>query len=291
MERVRKAVIPAAGMGTRFLPATKAIPKEMLPIVDKPTIQYVVEEAVQSGFEDIIFVTGQGKNEIEDHFDYDYRLEHRLKEQGKEDLVRIVRNISEMITVSSIRQKKPLGLGHAVQVAEAFTGDEPFGVFLGDDIVVHKIPCMKQLLRVHESYHASVVAVQEVPWESVSRYGLVAVEPVDSKDHRLFRIRDLVEKPPREKAPSNLAIIGRYILTPGVFQALKKTTPGAGGEIQLTDGLRGLMEEEAVYACRFEGTRYDAGNKLEYLIATVEFALQREDLQGEFRDYLRSLKL
>ncbi|MDA2923321.1 UTP--glucose-1-phosphate uridylyltransferase GalU [Acidobacteria bacterium AH-259-L09] len=291
MERVRKAVIPAAGMGTRFLPATKAIPKEMLPIVDKPTIQYVVEEAVQSGFEDIIFVTGQGKNEIEDHFDYDYRLEHRLKEQGKEDLLRIVRNISEMIAVSSIRQKKPLGLGHAVQITETFIGDEPFGVFLGDDIVVHKVPCMKQLLTVYDRYQASVVAVEEVPWESVSRFGLVAVEPVESKDHRLLRIRDMVEKPPREEAPSNLAIIGRYILMPGVFQALKKTTPGAGGEIQLTDGLRGLMELEPVYAYRFEGTRYDVGNKLEYLIATVEFALRREDLQGEFRDYLRSLKL
>ncbi|MDA2927589.1 UTP--glucose-1-phosphate uridylyltransferase GalU [Acidobacteria bacterium AH-259-O06] len=291
MERVRKAVIPAAGMGTRFLPATKAIPKEMLPIVDKPTIQYVVEEAVQSGFEDIIFVTGQGKNEIEDHFDYDYRLEHRLKEQGKEDLLRIVRNISEMIAVSSIRQKKPLGLGHAVQITEAFTGDEPFGVFLGDDIVVHKVPCMKQLLTVYDRYQASVVAVEEVPWESVSRFGLVAVEPVESKDPRLLRIRDMVEKPPREEAPSNLAIIGRYILMPGVFQALKKTTPGAGGEIQLTDGLRGLMELEPVYAYRFEGTRYDVGNKLEYLIATVEFALRREDLQEEFRDYLRSLKL
>ena len=291
VKRLRKAVIPVAGLGTRFLPATKSIPKEMLPIVDKPTIQYVVEEAVQSGFEDIVFVTSQGKHAIEDHFDYNYRLEQRLSEQGNEELLKAVGDISEMITISSVLQKKQLGLGHAIQTTEVFIGDEPFGVLLGDDILTHEVPCMKQLREVYETHQASVIAVQEVSWESVSRFGVVAVEPVEGKDNRVFKIKDMVEKPSREEAPSNLASIGRYILTPAVFQALNETKPGAGGEIQLTDGLRGLIKNEAVYACRFDGIRYDAGNKLGYLMATVEFALQREDVGEEFREYLKNLKL
>ena len=291
MKNLRKALIPAAGMGTRFLPATKAIPKEMLPLVDKPTVQYVVEEAVQSGFKDVIFVTGRNKTEIEDHFDYDYRLEKELEARGKKDLLRAVRDISEMIAVTTIRQKKPMGLGHAVLCGETVIGDEPFGVFLGDDIIVHQEPCMSQLMRVFDRHQATVLAVQEVSWESASLYGLVAVQPVEEGDGRLFKVTGLVEKPPREKAPSNLAIIGRYVLTPRIFTALRETEPGAGGEIQLTDGLRSVLQDEPIYAYRFEGKRYDAGNKLEFLIATVELALQREDLGEDFRDYLKSLKL
>jgi UTP--glucose-1-phosphate uridylyltransferase len=256
-------------MGMRFLPATKAIPKEMLPIVDKPTIQYVVEEAVQSGLREVTFVTSSSKTEIENHFDYDYKLEHRLREQGKQDLLDVVQEISRMITVSSVRQKEPLGLGHAILITRALIGEEPFAVFLGDD---------------------SVLAVQEVPQETISRYGVVAVEPVPGED-QVFAVKDMVEKPPPEKAPSNLAVIGRYVLTPTIFPFLEKTEPGAGGEIQLTDALRSLIEKEPVYAYRFRGDRYDAGNKLEYLMATVEFALKREDLGEPFRAYLKDLKL
>jgi UTP--glucose-1-phosphate uridylyltransferase len=278
-------------MGMRFLPATKAIPKEMLPIVDKPTIQYVVEEAVQSGLREVTFVTSSSKTEIEDHFDYDYRLEHRLREQGKQDLLKVVQEITRMITVSSVRQKEPLGLGHAILITKTLIGNEPFAVFLGDDIMVDKVPCMKQLLSVYETHQATVLAVQEVAQETLSLYGVVAVEPVDPGEDRVFTVKDVVEKPPPEKAPSNLAVIGRYVLTPTIFSCLEKTKPGAGGEIQLTDGLRSLIEKEPVYAYRFQGTRYDAGNKLEYLMATVEFALQREDLGEQFRAYLKDLKL
>ncbi len=291
MKRVRKAVIPAAGMGIRFLPATKAIPKEMLPIVDKPTIQYVVEEAVESGIKDVTFVTSSSKNAIEDHFDYDYRLEHKLQEQGKHELLKVVQEITRMITVSSIRQKEPLGLGHAILITKILIGDKPFAVFLGDDIIVGEVPCMKQLLGDNESHQASVLAVQEVPQEAISRYGVVAVEPVEAGDERLFTIKDIVEKPSPEKAPSNLAVIGRYVLTPTVFQFLEKTKPGVGGVIQLSYGLRSFIEKDPVYAYRFLGTRYDAGNKLEYLMATVEFALQHKDLGEEFRAYLKDLKL
>ncbi|MBI4444681.1 MAG: UTP--glucose-1-phosphate uridylyltransferase GalU [Acidobacteria bacterium] len=292
MKRVRKAVIPAAGLGTRFLPATKAIPKEMLPIVDKPTIQYVVEEAVHSQFEDIIFVTSQSKSAIEDHFDYDYQLEKFLKDQNREDLWKMVSEISGMIAISSVRQKKPLGLGHAVLVTEAFVGEEPFGVFLGDDLLDCSTPCMKQLREVFEAYHCTVVAVQEVPKEAVSRYGVVSVDSVaDGGEGRLFRVKEMIEKPSPEKAPSNLAIIGRYILTPRIFKSLRETQPGKNGEIQLTDGIRALMQEEPVYAYRFKGARYDAGNKLEYLMATVEFALRHEEIKDDFRAYLKSLKL
>jgi len=288
---VRKAVIPVAGMGLRFLPATKAIPKAMLPIIDKPTIQYVVEEAVQSGLKDIVFVTSRSKSEIEDHFDYDYRLEHTLKEQGKHDLLKVVQDISQMITISSIRQKQPLGLGHAILITQSSIGEEPFGVFVGDEITADEVPCMKQLIDVYEKHGASVVAVQEVPQEAISRYGIVAVRPIEGEDDRVLLMKDVVEKPPPEKAPSNLAVIGRYLLTPTIFQCLEKTKPAAGGEIQLTDALRSLIEEEPVYAYCYKGPRYDAGNKLAYLIATVEFALRREDLGEEFRTYLRNLKL
>lgn len=292
MKRVRKGIIPAAGLGTRFLPATKAIPKEMLPIVDKPTIQYVVEEAVESGFENIAFVTSRGKNAIEDHFDYDFELEAALKHQGKKELWQIVHDLSRMIAISSIRQKEPLGLGHAILVTESFVGEEPLGVFLGDDIIRSETPCMKQLLQIHEQTAATVLAVQEVPSETVSRYGILSGEPAEGENSdRLFKVRDLVEKPTREKAPSNLAIIGRYILTPGIFPALRETKPGTGGEIQLTDGLNKLLESEPVYAYRFEGERYDAGNKLEFLMAVVDFALERPDLGEQFRHYLSSLHL
>lgn len=290
MKQVRKAVIPAAGLGTRFLPATKAIPKEMLPIVDKPTIQYVAEEAVQSGLEDVIFVTSTGKNSIEDHFDYDYGLEKALSEKGKDDLLEMVTEIAGLISISSVRQKKPLGLGHAVMVAEHLVGNEPFAVFLGDDVIDSEKPAMKQLMEIYEEHQASVIAVMEVPSDAVSRYGIVSVEAVSNgPGNRLFRIQDMVEKPPLEEAPSNLAIIGRYLLTPAVFEEIRNTKPGALGEIQLTDGIRSLMKKEPVYAYRFEGTRYDAGNKLEYLIASVEFGLKHSEVGAEFRKYLERL--
>lgn len=292
MQPVRKAVIPAAGLGTRFLPASKAVPKEMLPIVDKPTIQYVVEEVVESGLKDVIFVTSQGKHSIEDHFDYDFALEEALKEKGKEDLQQIVSGLANLITISSVRQKKPLGLGHAVLVTEHLVGNEPFGVLLGDDIIEHEIPCMEQLKRVHQARQASVIAVMEVSREAVSRYGVVAVEAVEgSENDRLFRVRDMVEKPPADEAPSNLAIIGRYLLTPAIFETLSHTKPGALGELQLTDGIRGLLEREPVYAYRFEGKRYDAGNKLEFVIATLEYALRHPEIGDALRSYLQQLDL
>ena len=289
--RVRKAVIPAAGRGTRFLPASRAIPKEMLPIVDKPTIQYVVEEAVASGLEDVIFVTSQGKSAIEDHFDRDVSLEQALAASGKEDLCELVRQLAKMVNVSSVRQKQPLGLGHAVLTAQHLVGDEPFGVFLGDDIIDNpgdnSRPAMAQLLDVHRQYGASVIAVMEVDDDAISRYGCVAVEGVDAAAGRLFRVTDLVEKPSREEAPSNLAVIGRYLLTPAIFPALEQTTPGALGEIQLTDGLQRLADSEPLYAYRFKGRRFDAGNKLEYLIAGIEFGLRHKEIGEGLRRYLR----
>lgn len=291
MSQVRKAVMPAAGMGTRFLPATKAIPKEMLPIVDKPIIQYVVEEAVESGFENIAFVTSRGKSAIENHFDYDSHLEQYLLQHCKPELVEMVNELPQKISFTSVMQEQPLGLGHAVLVAQSFVGEEAFGVFLGDDIVRSEIPCMRQLLDVYETCQASVLAVQEVPPESVSRYGVVAVESAGDSGNCIFNVLDAIEKPSAEEAPSNLAIIGRYVLTPSVFPALMKTAPGSGGEIQLTDAIQQLLQEEPVYACQFKGCRYDAGNKLEYLKATVEFALQREDLQEDFQNYLKQLKV
>ncbi|MBI3931772.1 MAG: UTP--glucose-1-phosphate uridylyltransferase GalU [Acidobacteria bacterium] len=290
MRRIRKAVFPAAGLGTRFLPATKAQPKEMLPLVDKPIIQYVIEEAVASGLTNIIIVTGRGKNAIEDHFDVSYELEQLLQERGKTDLLEQVRAISNMINVSYVRQGETLGLGHAVLMAKDLVGDEPFAVMLGDDIIDSAVPCMKQMTEVFERHGGPVIAVQRVPRQEISAYGVIDGIPEDAGD-RVFRIRDMVEKPKADEAPSDLAIIGRYILTPDIFEALERTPRDAGGEIQLTNGLRALKERRALYGYRFEGRRHDAGNKLGFLKATVEFALQREDLGAPFRDYLRGLKL
>ncbi len=293
MKRVRKAVFPAAGLGTRFLPATKAQPKEMLPLVDKPIIQYVVEEALRSGIENIIIVTGRGKNAIEDHFDVSYELERILETRGKQDLLAIVRGISDMIKVSYVRQKEALGLGHAILMARELVCEEPFAVLLGDDIIEAPRPCLRQMLDVYEAYPGSIIAIQEVPRETLSNYGIISGTPItfNGQQDRLYRITDLVEKPAPEKAPSNLAIIGRYILEPEIFDALASTEAGAGGEIQLTDGLRALARSRPVYGWRFEGTRYDAGDKLGFLKATVEFALRRDDLGPAFRQYLKTLRL
>ena len=291
--KVRKAVFPAAGHGTRFLPATKAQPKEMLPLVDKPLIQYGVEEAVRSGVSNIIIVTGRGKSAIEDHFDVSFELEHVLEVRGKRDLLEAVRGISEMINVAYVRQKEALGLGHAVLRARELVGGEPFAVVLSDDVIDAATPCLRQLLDVYETHGAPVLALMEVPKESVSAYGVVRAEPVryNGGEDRLFRIHSLVEKPRPGEEPSNLAIIGRYVLTPEIFHSIECVEPGAGGEIQLTDGLRQLLSTERILACRFEGCRYDAGEKLGFLKATVEFALKNDDLGPAFRAYLRSLNL
>ena len=291
--RVRKAVFPAAGLGTRFLPATKAQPKEMLPLVDKPLIQYGVEEAIRSGVQNIIIVTGRNKSSIEDHFDVSFELERILEQKQKDDLLKTVRDISDMINVAYVRQKEALGLGHAVLRARELVGPEPFAVVLSDDVIDSEVPCLQQLLKVYEFYGASVVALLEVPEEVTSSYGIVDAEPVQHKgtEDRLFRIRHLVEKPMPSEAPSRLAIIGRYVLTPEIFNSIDSIEPGAGGEIQLTDALRHLLRNRPIYGYRFDGTRYDAGDKLGFLKATVEYALQRSDLGGPFREYLRSLKL
>jgi len=292
--RIRKAVFPAAGLGTRFLPATKAQPKEMLPLVDKPIIQYVIEEAVASGVDNIVMVTGRGKSAIEDHFDVSYELESILQQRGKKDLLRQVRDISDLIKLIYVRQKEALGLGHAILVTREVVGNEPFAVMLGDDIIDAEVPCLRQMIEVYEKYGQSVVAIQEVQGKAISSYGVIAGHPVEAagSDSRLWEISDLVEKPPLEKAPSNLAIIGRYILTPQVFAAIDSTTPGSGGEIQLTDGLKKLLSSgQKIYGWRFHGRRHDAGDKLGFLKATVEFALKREDLGAPFREYLRSLDL
>jgi UTP--glucose-1-phosphate uridylyltransferase len=288
--RVRKAVFPAAGLGTRFLPATKAQPKEMLPLVDKPIIQYVIEEAVAAGLTNIIIVTGRGKNAIEDHFDVSYELERLLQERGKTDLLDQVRAISSMINVSYVRQGEALGLGHAVLVARDLVGDEPFAVMLGDDIIDSRTPCMKQMVQVFEKYQGPVIAVHQVPRGEISNYGVID-GVAERGDDRVYRIQDLVEKPSAAEAPSDLAIIGRYILTPDIFEALDTTPRDAAGEIQLTNGLRALKARRPMYGYRFEGVRHDAGNKLGFLKATVEFALKREDLGGPFREYLKGLKL
>ena len=283
--KVRKAVFPAAGLGTRFLPATKAQPKEMLPIVDKPIIQYGVEEAVHSGIQNIIIVTGRGKTAIEDHFDVSFELENLLEMRGKKELLAIVRGISDMIDVSYVRQKEALGLGHAVLRAAALVGQEPFAVVLADDVIEAETPCLRQLLDVYSFFGAPVLAVMEVPRESISSYGAIDAEPVahNGTHDRVYRIRNLVEKPKASEAPSNLAIIGRYVLTHDIFESLQAIDPGSGGEIQLTDALKHLLRTRPIYAYRFEGTRYDAGDKLGFLKATVEFALRRRDLGGPFR--------
>jgi UTP--glucose-1-phosphate uridylyltransferase len=291
--KVRKAVFPAAGLGTRFLPATKAQPKEMLPLVDKPIIQYGVEEAIHSGIQNIIIITGRGKSAIEDHFDVSFELEYLLESRNKKDLLSIVRSVSDMINVAYIRQKEALGLGHAVLRASELVGEEPFAVVLADDVIDAETPCLRQLLDIHEFFCAPVLAVMEVPPERISAYGAIDAEPIShngSRD-RVYRIRDMVEKPKPADAPSNLAIIGRYVLTPEIFDSIQSIDPGAGSEIQLTDALKHLLRSRPIYAYRFEGTRYDAGDKLGFLKATVEFALRRHDLGGPFRDYLKSLQL
>ncbi len=290
MQKIRKAVFPAAGLGTRFLPATKAQPKEMLPLVDKPIIQYVIEEAVESGLTNIIIVTGRGKNAIEDHFDVSYELEKLLEERGKTDLLGQVRTISNMINVSYVRQGETLGLGHAVLMARDLIGDEPFAVMLGDDIIDNPVPCMKQMIGVFEEHQGPVVAVHQVPRDEISAYGVIDGVP-EGTTGRVYKIRDMVEKPSAAEAPSDLAIIGRYILTPDIFEALAKTPRDRGGEIQLTNGLRDLKEKRPLFGYRFEGVRHDAGNKLGFLKATVEFALKRKDLGEPFRQYLKSLQL
>jgi len=289
VRKVRKAVFPAAGLGTRFLPATKAQPKEMLPLVDKPLIQYVVEEALASGVENIIIITGRGKNAIEDHFDIAFELETMLQERGKTDLLDDVRRVSSMANLAYVRQKQALGLGHAVLMARDLVGDEPFAVLLGDDIIDSEVPCLRQMLDVYERYEgAPVIAVQEVEGEAISRFGVIAGEEIAPD---VFRISNMVEKPKWQEAPSNLAIIGRYILTPDVFQLIEETTAGVGGEIQITDALRKMARERPFYGLRFKGKRHDAGDKLGFLQATVEFALKRPDLGEPFRQYLKSLKL
>jgi len=288
---IRKAVFPAAGLGTRFLPATKAQPKEMLPLVDKPLIQYVIEEAVGSGIETITIVTGRGKNAIEDHFDVAYELEHVLETRGKHDLLGEVRTISNLINLTYVRQKEALGLGHAILVARDAVGHEPFAVLLGDDIIDSEVPCLKQMVDIFDKLHGSIIATCEVPKSEISSYGVIRGTPVEGFGGRVFRVDDLVEKPPMNEAPSNMAIIGRYILTPEIFPILEKTRAGRGGEIQITDAIRQLVDQQPVYAYKFSGTRYDAGDKLGFLKATVEFALKREDLGGPFREYLKNLKL
>jgi UTP--glucose-1-phosphate uridylyltransferase len=292
-KRVRKAVLPAAGLGTRFLPATKAQPKEMLTVVDKPQIQYVAEECVASGIEHIIIVTGKGKNSIEDHFDFSPVLESHLESKGKTEQVEMLRDISNMVQVSYTRQKQPLGLGHAVLVARDLVGDEPFAVLLGDVLIPGENPATKQLIDVWNATGEGAIAVEEVPRDRTYLYGIVAGEPAPQPPfgNRLLRIRDLVEKPKPENAPSNLAITGRYVLPPEIFDCLERTKPGAGGEIQLTDGMRILAQERGLWAYIYDGISYDAGDKLGFLKATVELALQNEELGKDFREYLKTLKL
>jgi UTP--glucose-1-phosphate uridylyltransferase len=285
---VRKAVFPAAGLGTRFLPATKAQPKEMLPLVDKPTIQYVVEEAVASGLNELVLVTGRNKRAIEDHFDAAFELEYYLQDRGKTEELAQIKTISELATVSYVRQKEPLGLGHAILCARTLVGEEPFGVFLGDDIIVSRTPCMRQLLDVYARYQGPIVAVMRIPGLDISRYGVIKPKPLGGN---VYEVLDMVEKPAPEDAPSDLAIIGRYVLTPDLFPILAQTTADSRGEIQLTNGLRTLRQQRPIYAVEFEGTRYDTGDKLGFLKATVAFALARPDLADDFRAYLKGLGL
>lgn len=281
--RVRRAIIPAAGLGTRFLPATKAQPKEMLPIVDKPTIQYIIEEAIESGIEEILIITGRNKRAIEDHFDKSVELELELEKKEKHDLLDEIRKISDMVNIHYIRQKEPKGLGHAINCAKSFIGEEPFAVLLGDDIVYAKKPCLKQMIEIYSEYKTSILGVQEIPNEDISKYGIVDVKHIEGRVHK---VKGLVEKPTVKNAPSNIAILGRYIINPAIFEILEKTKPDKGGEIQLTDALEELAQKEAIYAYECEGKRYDVGNKQGFLEATVEFALRREDLRDDFLKYL-----
>lgn len=286
MKKIRKAIIPAAGLGTRFLPATKAQPKEMLPIVDKPTIQYVVEEAVASGIEDIMIVTGRNKRAIEDHFDRSVELEVFLEGNNKPDLLDMVQDIANLVDIHYVRQKEAKGLGHAIYCARKFIGNEPFAVLLGDDIIHSEVPVLRQMIECYESYPGTVVGVQEVSPEAVSKYGIVNPHKVDD---RVYRALDLVEKPSQEEAPSNLAILGRYIIEPEVFNILDSLPAGRGGEIQLTDALRVLSQSGSVFAYNFEGLRYDVGDKLGFIMATVEYALRREELNQPVKQYLQKL--
>jgi UTP--glucose-1-phosphate uridylyltransferase len=286
--KIRKAVFPAAGLGTRFLPATKASPKEMLPLVDKPLIQYSVEEAVASGIESILIITGRDKNSIENHFDISFELEELLKEKGKTEVIEEIRAISDLAHISYTRQKQALGLGHAIYQAKDFAGDDPFAVLLADDIVDAEKPALKQMIEVFEKYDAPVIATMRAEGEAISRFGVIDAEEVEPN---VFRIKDMVEKPAFKDAPSDLAIIGRYIFTPDIFDAVEQTKPGAGGEIQITDAMRLLLRSRPLYAVKLEGTRHDAGDKLGFLIATVEFALKRDDLGDDFRAYLKTLKI
>ncbi|MBN1036866.1 UTP--glucose-1-phosphate uridylyltransferase GalU [Clostridium botulinum] len=286
-KKIRKAVIPAAGLGTRFLPATKAQPKEMLPIVDKPTLQYIIEEAIDSGIEEILIITGRNKKSIEDHFDRSLELEIELEKSGKSELLEMVKDISNMVDIHFIRQKEPKGLGHAIHCAKAFTGDEPFAVLLGDDIVYNEgKPCLKQLIDCYNEYKTSVLGVQTVARENVNKYGIVDGLHIED---RVYKVKGLVEKPSIEEAPTNVAILGRYIITPKIFEILENTKPGKGGEIQLTDALLELVEQEAMYAYNFEGKRYDVGDKLGFLQATVEYALRKSSLNKEFTEYLKGV--
>ena len=287
-KKIRKAVFPAAGLGTRFLPATKASPKEMLPLVDKPLIQYAVEEAVASGIESILIITGREKSSIENHFDISFELEQMLREKGKDDLFERVRAISDIAHISYTRQKQALGLGHAIYQAKDFAGNEPFAALLADDVVDAEKPALRQMIEVYEKYDAPVIATMQVAGEAISRFGVIDADEVEPG---VFKIKDMVEKPAFADAPSDLAIIGRYIFTPDIFASIEETKPGAGGEIQITDAMRSLLKTRPFYAVRLEGRRHDAGDKLGFLIATVEFALKREDLGKDFRDYLRSLNL
>ncbi|WP_026569299.1 MULTISPECIES: UTP--glucose-1-phosphate uridylyltransferase GalU [Sediminibacillus] len=283
MSKIKKAIIPAAGLGTRFLPATKAMPKEMLPIVDKPTIQYIVEEAVEAGIEDIIIVTGKGKRAIEDHFDYSFELEENLRRKEKYDLLEKIKQPAK-VDIHYIRQKEPQGLGHAVWSARKFIGNEPFAVLLGDDIVQSDVPCLKQLMNIYDETLSSVIGVQSVPDDETQRYGII--DP-SSENGRLYEVSDFVEKPPQGSAPSNLAIMGRYILTPEIFMYLDKQEKGAGGEIQLTDAIQHLNTIQRVFAYNFEGKRYDVGEKFGFIKSTIEMALQDEEMSEQLTDFLR----
>ena len=284
---VKKAIIPAAGLGTRFLPATKSQPKEMLPIVDKPTLQYIIEEAIESGIEEILILTGRNKKSIEDDFDKSVELELELEQKGKDEMLEMVRNISNMENIHYIRQKEPKGLGHAIHCAKSFIGNEPFAVLLGDDIVDCETPCLKQLISAYDEYKTSILGVQEVAKEDTCKYGILDVKHIED---RVYKVKDMVEKPSVEEAPSNVAILGRYIITPAIFDILENQEPGKGGEIQLTDALKTLGKQEAIYAYNFEGRRYDVGDKLGFLEATIDFALKRPELRDGLIEFLQSKK-
>lgn len=283
---VKKAIIPAAGLGTRFLPATKSQPKEMLPIVDKPTLQYIIEEAINSGIEEILIITGRNKKSIEDHFDKSVELELELQQKGKTEMLEMVQEISNMVNIHYIRQKEPKGLGHAIHCAKSFIGDEPFAVLLGDDIVDSDTPCLKQLIDTYDEYKTSILGVQEVAKEDTNKYGILDCKYIED---RVYKVKDMVEKPNIEEAPSNIAILGRYIITPAIFEILETQEPGKGGEIQLTDALKTLAEHEAIYAYNFEGRRYDVGDKLGFLEATIDFALKRDNLKDGLMEYMKNI--